>query len=224
MEYPDGAVALNNDNANENETLVVVEIHDITNTIFTSKTYILSKEGCENAWIVDIGDMEPVVTYLEAHCLNVAGLLLTHAHFDHIYGLEALVEHYPSSLVYCNEYAKEALASDKLNLSKYYGTPIVYEKDNVVVVHEGERMTLFEDEPPIEFFETPGHNSGCLTMVMGDIIFTGDAYIPGVGANTRLPRANKVQAAVSLERILKLAEGKRVLPGHEVNGYEGVNL
>lgn len=118
--------------------------------------------------------------------------------------------------MYVTEYAKQALASDKLNMSRYHGTPINYDKDNIMVVHESDSLSLFNGEPKMEFYETPGHNPGCLTMVMGDVIFTGDAYIPGVGANTRLPRADKEQAKISLERILKLAEGKQVLSGHQV--------
>lgn len=198
----------------------MIEIHDITNTIFTSKTYILSKEGSDKAWLVDIGDVEPVLEYLNEKKLTVEGVFLTHAHFDHIYGLEALMEQFPDCKVYCVEYAKEALASDKLNMSKYHGTPINYTNDNILVVKEGESKTLFNDEPRMEFYETPGHNPGCLTMVMGEIIFTGDAYIPGVGANTRLPRANKELAKESLERILKLAEGKTVLSGHDTTNLD----
>ena len=198
----------------------MIEIHDITNTIFTSKTYILSKEGCDKAWLVDIGDVGPVISYLQEKGLIVEGLFLTHAHFDHIYGLEELVEQYPECKVYCSEYAKEALASDKLNMSKYHGTPINFTSDNIIVVKEGDKMTLFEGVPQMDFYETPGHNPGCLTMVLGNIIFTGDAYIPGVGANTRLPRANKELAKESLERILKLAEGKKVLSGHDTSNIE----
>ena len=76
---------------------------------------------------------------------------------------------------------------------------------------------MFKDEPEVEFYETPGHNPGCLTMVMGDVIFTGDAYIPGVGANTKLPKADKELAKHSLERIFKLAEGRRILSGHKTD-------
>ena len=199
-----------------------MEIHDITNSIFTSKTYILSKEGCDKAWLVDIGDVEPVLDFLHEKQLTVEGVFLTHAHFDHIYGLEALVEHFPSCKVYVAEDAKLALASDKLNMSRYHGDRINYDKDNVVVVHEGESMTLFEDEPQITFYETPGHNPGCLTMLMANIIFTGDAYIPGVGVNTRLPRGDKMLANQSMERILQLAEGKTILFGHQMN-YEDSN-
>lgn len=195
----------------------MIEIHDITNSIFTSKTYILSKEGKDKAWLVDIGDIDPVLSYLKERSLVVEGIFLTHAHFDHIYGLEELAEHFPESKVYCTEYAKEALAFDKLNLSKYHGTPIRYSGDNVEMVHDGEKMVLFEDEPQMEFFETPGHNPGCLTMMVGDVVFTGDAYIPGIGVNTIPPKADKELAKVSLERILKLAEGKTILSGHQIN-------
>lgn len=194
----------------------MIEIHDITNSIFTSKTYILSKPGCDKAWIVDIGDVEPVFSYLRKKGLTIEGVFLTHAHFDHIYGLEALVGRFPDCKVYCTDYAKEALASDKLNLSKYYGTPINYEKDNVVVVHEGKSMKLFEDEPQMELYETPRHNFGCLTMVLGDVVFTGDVFIPDIGVNTKLPKSDKEQAKRSLEKILRLAERKRILSGHYV--------
>lgn len=194
----------------------MIEIYDITNTIFTSKTYILSKLGEDKAWLVDIGDVEPVLSYLEERHLHVEGVFLTHAHFDHIYCLEALVERFPECKVYVCEYAKLALASEKLNMSRSHGTPINYNRDNVVVVRDGESMILFDEEPEMVFLEKPGHNPGCLTMVIGDKIFTGDAYIPEFGVNTRLPRADKEQAKVSLERIIKLAEGKTVLSGQKV--------
>lgn len=195
----------------------MIDIHDITNTVFTSKTYILSKEGCNKAWLVDIGDVEPVLEFLNARQLVVEGVFLTHAHFDHIYGLDALVNHYLNCRVYVTEYTKQALASDKLNMSRYHGDRINYTKDNVVVVHEGESMKLFEGEPHMMFYETPGHNPGCLTMIIGDIIFTGDAYIPSVEVNTQLPFADKILACKSMNRILRLAEGMKILSGHFIN-------
>lgn len=194
----------------------MIQVKEIVNSIFTSKTYILFKEGELKAWLVDIGDIEPVFAFLEDKHLFVEGVLLTHAHFDHIYGVASLVENFPECKVYLTEYAKKALASDKLNMSKYHETPISYEGDNVIVVREGESMSLFDGEPVMQFYETPGHNPGCLTMVLGDLIFTGDAYIPGVGANTQLPFANKEQARQSMERIQQLAEGKTILSGHHV--------
>lgn len=194
----------------------MIDIYDITNSIFTSKTYILFKRGESKAWLVDIGDIEPVLSYLDERHLEVEGLFITHSHFDHIYGIILLLERFPECKVHVTSYAKKDLASDKLNMSKYNDTPVSYDGDNVIVVHEGESLILYEGEPPMVFYETPGHNPGCLTMVMGDVIFTGDAYIPGVGVNTIPPHANKELAKESLHRIMKLAEGKDILSGHYV--------
>lgn len=194
----------------------MLQIKEIVNSIFTSKTYILFKEKEKEAWLVDIGDIEPVMSFLEKEGLYVKGVLLTHAHFDHIYGLPELVKLYPNCNVYVTEYAKEALASDKLNMSRYHDTPMKYNGDNVIVVHEGDEMALFEGEPKMMFLETPGHNPGCLTMMIGDYIFTGDSYIPGIGVTCQVPHANKEQAKQSMERILRLAEGKKIFSGHQV--------
>lgn len=65
-----------------------------------------------------------------------------------------MVKRYPQCKVYVTEYAEKGLASDKLNMSRYHETPITYEGDNVVVVHLGECMSLFEDEPLMVYYET----------------------------------------------------------------------
>lgn len=191
-------------------------IERVINQIFTSNTYLLHQDGRLDYWLVDIGDIEPVTRFLTERHLSVAGVFLTHAHFDHIYGLEALVDRFPECKVYVCEYAKQALASEKLNMSKYHGTPINFTSDNVIVVREGDIMPLFAGEPELEFYETPGHNPGCLTMVLGDVIFTGDAYIPSVGVNTKLPKADKELANKSLERIMILSKEKKILSDHQV--------
>ena len=194
----------------------MVQIKEIVNSIFTSKTYILHKDGEKKAWLVDIGDIDTVQSFLIKKQLIVAGVFITHGHFDHIYGLQSLMNHYPDCKVYISEYGKEALASDKLNMSRYHESPVKYDGDNIVIVHEGETMKLFEHEPEIQFYETPGHNPGCLTMIIGNFVFTGDAYIPSIGANTQIRYADKELAKMSLDRILNLAKGKIILSGHQV--------
>ena len=195
----------------------MIRIKEIVNSVFSSKTYIISKRGDDKAWVVDIGDIKPVEEYLNDNHLTVEGVLITHAHFDHIYGLEPLVDLFPSCKVFATEFSKKSLESDKLNLSRYHGKRINYSGDNVVVVHDGDSCVIFNNEPPMCFFETPGHNPGCLTMVMEDFVFTGDAYIPGIPTNTQLPHADKELAIKSVERIIEISAGKRILPGHLIN-------
>ena len=192
-----------------------IQIQSLVLGMVATNVFFLQNADTKELIVIDPADRADVIGRKIGEMEGKpVGILLTHAHFDHIYGLPALLEHYPETKVIVSAYTKEALASAKLNMSKYHGTPIEYTGDNVMVVREGESLRLFEGEPEMVLYETPGHNPGCLTMVLGDLIFTGDAYIPGVGANTRLPRADKALAQQSLERILKLAEGKQVLAGH----------
>lgn len=194
----------------------MIQIKEIVNSVFNSKTYILYKQGKEKAWLVDIGDIEPVLAFLNYYHLKLAGVLITHGHFDHIYGLPSLTKQYPKCKVFTSEFGKKSLASDKLNMSRYHENPITYEGDNVIVVHEGDELELYNDEPQMHFYETPGHNQGCLTMVLDDLIFTGDSFIPGIGVNTQVRHSDKELAQKSMERIIKLAEGKKILSGHQV--------
>lgn len=194
----------------------MIQIKEIVNSIFTSKTYILYREGEQKAWLVDIGDIEPVMAFCKEKGLSIEGVFLTHGHFDHIYGLKSLMESFPKCRVFATEYCKKALASDKLNLSKYHYSSFCYEGENVEVVYEGDRLVLFENEPLMCIYETPGHNPGSLTMMLGNLIFTGDAYIPEVGTNTQLPHADKELAKQSKQRIIEMAEGKKILSGHQV--------
>lgn len=71
---------------------------------------------------------------------RVEGVLLTHAHFDHIYGLPLLLEKFPNVAIYTNEWGKAALADAKLNMSLYHETPVRIDCPNVRVVKEGDKI------------------------------------------------------------------------------------
>ena len=190
----------------------------IVNSVFTSRTYIVSSEKTQQCVIVDVGDVEPLMDYLNKNQLKVSSLLLTHVHFDHIYGLPELMKVYPELPIYTNSFGVEALGNERVNMSRYHEMPINYRGDNVCVVSEGDRIPLFEEMEAI-CFETPGHNPSCLTFEIGDYLFTGDAYIPGVEVVTNLPKGDKTLAAQSFKRIEALAVGKRVCPGQEIEGF-----
>ena len=200
----------------------MLRVSHIVNSVFTSRTYILSKKGEKACWIVDCGDVEPLLERLDG--IPVKGVLLTHAHFDHIYGLPRLAELFPDVRVYTNEAGRKALLDPRLNMSKYHDDPIVFASDRVAVCGEGDRIALF-DGVAATVYETPGHHPSCLTFEVDGYLFTGDAYIPGIPVVTTLPGADKALAAASRERILALAAGRALCPGHEVAGLpEGIVL
>ena len=47
------------------------------------------------AWVIDPGEAQPVEDYLEAQGLNLAGILITHHHWDHTNGLPKLLKRHP---------------------------------------------------------------------------------------------------------------------------------
>lgn len=195
-----------------------VEVNHIVNSVYSSRTYILSEHGGTEFWLVDCGDVPPLVDMISSiggSLFVIKGVLLTHVHYDHIYGLPRLSELFPSVRVYTNEIGRKMLGSDKLNMSKYHEDSIVVDAENIVVCEDGTEIELFNGVTA-KVHETPGHNGSCLTYEMGEFMFTGDSYIPGIKVVTNLPGGNKELAARSLERILKMAVGKVLCPGHVV--------
>lgn len=70
------------------------------NSLFNSVSYRVDQA------VVDAGDEWDGF-------VDVKAVLLTHGHFDHIYGLNRLVEMNPDVVVYTNEAGKEALLNAK---------------------------------------------------------------------------------------------------------------
>lgn len=196
----------------------MLNVSHLVNSVFTSRTYIIREENSHTCWLVDCGDIPPLIAHLSSldDCpYKIKGVLLTHVHYDHIYGLPRLTQIFPDVKIITNEIGLTALTNPKLNMSKYHDDPIIFDSHNVLVCSEGMEVKLFEGVFA-KLYETPGHHPTCLTIEIEDYLFTGDAYIPGVAVVTTLPGADKVMAGKSIERIKNLAEGKVVCPGHEV--------
>lgn len=197
----------------------MLSVDFFTNRVFNSRTYILSKEGCDAVWLVDCGDIDRVLDLIEGN--SVEGVLLTHAHSDHIYGLEALLKHFPQVKIYTNEAGVEALKSPQLNISRYhseYPDISIEAPDNIKLLKDGESFDIMGC--PVRAYETPGHAYSCIIYLIEDKAFTGDAYIPGVKVFTGFPHSNRKQAQKSLERILQLTSQFQVMPGHDVNNMK----
>jgi len=189
----------------------VGQITRVTNSIFSSCTWVL-----DGKWLVDCGDVEPLLPLLDSQ--GAHGVLLTHGHFDHIYGLNDLCRRFPALRIYCSAWAREQLLNAKLNISFYHETPFVFDyPERIVVVDDGTRVDL-GGGIAVTAVATPGHTPGCITWMTDDALFTGDACIPGVRVVTNLPHGDKQLAMRSLEHIRSLeAQGRSIYPGHDVD-------
>lgn len=179
--------------------------------VMGSVVYALSDVISNDYYLIDIGDFDAAQSLLPTRA-NVQGVFITHGHHDHIFGINKLKEAFPECVVYASEECARMLASAKANLSMYLEIPMEYSGE-VTILHDGDVVSLF-DGVSLTTIATPGHNPSCLCFEVGDYLFTGDSYIPGVKVVTNLPGGSKRQAQESVEKILELAEGKKVCSGH----------
>jgi len=186
-----------------------VEVRQVVNTVFNSCSYVLTQDNA--SWIVDCGDVDVLLPLIDG---QLRGVMITHSHFDHIYGLNDLMAHFPHIPVLTNAAGREGLLSDKLNFSRYHETPFTLASpQDIMLVEDGQCVELF-DGVSAQAIYTPGHSNCCVTWKVGDALFTGDSYIPGVRTVTNFPHSDRQLAAVSRELILRLAQHCRVYPGH----------
>ena len=77
------------------------DVNRFVNSRLTSNTYDNFYTDSENIWVVDPGDFTQVELWMNQNGkVGIAGVLITHAHFDHIYGANELYEKYPSATFY----------------------------------------------------------------------------------------------------------------------------
>lgn len=192
----------------------VMNVQRFVNSFYSSNTYILSLNSDDYAWIIDVGDAWNIIDWLNNSGKKIKGVLLTHTHFDHIYGLNDLLDYDPCLRVYTCENGRDGLLSDKFNLSKYHEQSFVFKgKDNIFLLNN----SIIELWPGVVgyIYKTPGHDWSCLTYDIGDFLFTGDSYIPGQDVVTVFPKSNKKDAIKSLAKIHEfLTRNYTICPGH----------
>ena len=197
-----------------------MKVFRIENSVFNSNTYILSEENEDYCWLVDVGDIEPILNFVGKR--QIKGVFLTHTHYDHIYGINKLVEYFPECIIYTSLHGKEGLFSDKLNFSRYHGDSITFQGNHIEILNEGDVVKLFSNLE-LRTIYTPGHDWSCLSYYTDDMIFTGDSYIPNIKVVSSFPKSNKGEVLISLSRLMELSKTRNVFPGHSGVLYnEGV--
>lgn len=190
-----------------------MQVKQIINSVFTSNTYIISNDNDNHIYLIDVGEIKEVLEIISDK-KKIKAVFLTHSHFDHIYGINKLIEKFPECVVYCSDFTRESLYSAKLNLSFYHEEPIVFQGSDIEILKENDEIRLF-DEIYLKTIETPGHNWGSLCFKIGNYFFTGDSFIPNVEVVTKLKGGNREANKKSLEKIMNTIYDDTILcPGH----------
>ena len=176
--------------------------------------YIGINEETKECFIVDPATCPPeFVSYIKNAGLTVKAVLLTHGHFDHIMGLDALLKEF-SVPVYAHEAEREVLESEQLNSSaSMLGQPYSFSGADYVTNRQELRIAGFE----ILVIYTPGHTIGgcCYYIEKEKALFSGDTLFHGSVGRTDLPTGSMGQLVSSVrDRLFVLPDDTQVYPGH----------
>lgn len=189
-------------------------IYPIKNTIMNSMTYVLSADNIDICVLIDCGDFYTLYPILKKIGKRIKAVLLTHGHYDHIYGLRNLIKYFPSVMIYTNSYGHEELADSKQNLSYYHESSFIIEGYSPIYINGGD-ILHFDGIGNIEVISCPGHDPSCLSYKVENNVFTGDAYIPGVNVFTKFPKGDYKLAMISYSLLKQLeADGNIIYCGH----------
>ena len=194
----------------------MIEVVRFVNSRFASNTYIIAHPEHDDVWVVDPGDTDVVFEWMNTHSKHtVTGILLTHAHFDHIYGLNEIVERFSGCIVYiANDYGNDALRDPKVNGSRYTDEGPIVVSNKAKICYNGKTMQLWDDVE-MQTFNTPGHSPDSQCLMLEGMLFTGDTLIKDVRTVTKL-RGGSVEKLEETVKMLEVLKGNhpQSLPGH----------
>lgn len=184
--------------------------------------YFVYEEGSNRVIVFDPADKgDYIFNGLKEKGFTVEAILLTHGHFDHIWGVEQLKE-LSGAKVYAYEGEKELCEDASLNVSKGAGRACTVKADEYV--KDGEEITAAGIS--CRLIATPGHTGGscCYYFENDKILISGDTLFQESVGRTDLPTGSMSMLVRSVkEKLLPLPEEVKVYPGHGESttiGYE----
>jgi len=181
---------------------------------FQANAYLVWEAAPGPAVLIDAGaEAGRLLQELRRRGLELAAILQTHAHGDHIAALPEVVAA-TGAPVYLHPDARGMLESAEENLSAFVGIPVTADVPTLPV-GDGDRLELLGRA--VDVHHTPGHAPGsvCYHFVDDGIVFTGDALFQGSIGRTDFPGGSLQTLLAGIrDRLLVLPDATRVLPGH----------
>ena len=198
----------------------MIQTRTFTFNFLEENCYVVWDDALRGAcWVIDCGaqsaeEFETLSLFLISEGLTPVRHLLTHAHFDHVWGSMLLDRHYglrPTLLreefpVY--DGMKEQVRS-LLHIDIEIPLPPVEE-----FLSAGQLLQL--GGYTFEVIATPGHTPGgcCYYCAETGLVLTGDTLFQGAYGRTDFPGGSYEDLRQSLLRLQELPAATRVLPGH----------
>jgi hydroxyacylglutathione hydrolase len=160
--------------------------------------YFVGDPNTHEVAVVDPAwDVERIVDLAQENDLTITKILITHSHFDHINGVEDLLNR-TKAKVYINKMEAEFMKAVWPDLVK---------------VESGDTTRVGEVD--ITFLHTPGHTPGSQCFLVQHHLISGDTLFIGACGRCDLPGSNPEDMYYSLtQKLAKLDDRTVVFPGH----------
>lgn len=208
-------------------------VKTIVDDLNDTNIYIIYDNITKKAIIIDPNNFKSVDEFIGSFGLNINYIILTHEHFDHILGVNELLDKYGCSLV-TSEICNIGIMNPKINLSSF-SEVLLYFKNN----HNGKALSaelkevksyicrsadicfkkskiLIWNNHKIQMYETPGHSKGSICIIVDNkYLFSGDSLLKDIDVITRFPGGStKEYNNITLEFYKSLDKDIIVYPGH----------
>jgi len=184
---------------------------------FEENTYLISDEK-KRCWFIDPGMYGPaetaqVIAYIKDKQLQPQAIINTHAHLDHIFGVQALLDEYNIPFgVHEQEQPVLKMAAGSATL---FGFDFPNAPTPTFYIKEGQPLQVGDET--LHVFHTPGHSPGSISFYYpaGNWVISGDILFSGSIGRTDLPGGNHETLLHTIRtHLFTLPAATQVLPGH----------
>lgn len=175
-----------------------------------TNSYIVETDS-KNAVLIDApADAGFIISQLRESGLTLKKILLTHGHIDHTGAVYDLAEK-TGCEVYIHSADITKLYDADLSLSNYLGILLKPYKD-AKALSDGD--IIIQDEIKFEVISTPGHTSGSVCYISGDVMFSGDTLFYRSVGRTDMVDGDSETLIKSLKRLKEIDYDYTVYSGH----------
>ncbi|WP_128895803.1 MBL fold metallo-hydrolase [Longirhabdus pacifica] len=191
----------------------MLKIEKFTLGPLATNAYLLLHEAKRKAVVIDPGlNPAPLIKRLQNY--EVEAILLTHAHCDHIGGVDEIRKSKKCN-VFLHPDESDWLTNPMLNGSILFpqmGGEIKTDKAEQALL-DGQQLNLLDEV--IKVYHTPGHSPGSVSFLWNDHLFSGDVLFQQSVGRTDLPYGDMEQLLRSIHDCLfQLDDNTVVYPGH----------
>ncbi len=155
-----------------------------------------------------------VADFIRSEDLKLHFILETHAHADHITGAQPLKKLFPNAKVAMGQRITEVQKAFKgvFNFGDHFA---VDGRQFDLLLADGSEIKA--GALTLKTIFTPGHTPACVTYLIGDALFTGDAlFMPDSGTGRcDFPAGSAEALFESIQKLYRLPDSTRVFTGHD---------